>query len=88
MCRLRCDGGELDVAYEAVAALLAGVFNAVDADVDDVDAVFDHVFGDEIGASDRGDEHVCLARDAWQVGGAGVADGHGGVAWAGFLHHE
>ena len=65
---LRGDGVELDVADQAVAAFFAGVFHAVDADVDYIDAVFDHICGHEIGASDRGDENVRLACDAREVG--------------------
>lgn len=82
------EGVEVDIADEAVTAGGVGCFEAVDADVDNGGAVFDHVGGDEVGASDGGDEEVGLAGDFGKVGGAGMADGDGGVAGEGFAHHE
>ncbi len=82
------DGGIVDIADEAVTAWSGRVFYAVDTDVDDGDAVANHICGDKVGPANRGDEDVCLLSDGGQIAGAGVAEGDGGVAWYGFAHHE
>lgn len=90
-CDVGCfggDGGIIDIADEAVAARLGGVVYAVDADVDDGDAVANHVCGDKVGSANGGDQNVCLSGDGGKVAGAGVAEGDGGVAGYGFAHHE
>lgn len=82
------NGVVVGIADEAVAPGSLGGFDAVDADVDNGGAVFDHVGGDEVGAPDGGDEEVGLSGDGGEVGGAGMTDGDGGVAGEGFAHHE
>ena len=63
-----CDRLEFDIADGSRA--FAGIFDAVDADVDDGDTVFDHVCAYEIWAADCGDQYVCLAGDLSEVAGA------------------
>ena len=58
---------ERDVAGEAVAGFLAGVFDAVDADIDDDGTGFHPVRLDHFRAADRGDEDVRAAADGGQV---------------------
>ena len=88
VARLGGDGVVIGITDEAVAALCFGIFDAVDADVDDGGAVLDHLGGEEMGAPDRGDDEVGLAGNGGEVGGAGMADRDGGVAGEGFAHHE
>ena len=70
---------EVDVADEAIAALLRGVFDTVDADVDNRGAVLDHVGRDGVGPSGGNNEDVGLARERGHVLRAGMADRDGGV---------
>jgi hypothetical protein len=78
------DGFEVDVSSEAVADALAGVIDAVRADIDDDGAWADHVGGDEVAAAGGGDEDVGFAGNGGEVRGAGVCDGDGGIGTGGF----
>lgn len=84
----RSDRVVIDIAYEAVAAFGIGVFNAVDADVNNGDAFFDHVCSYKMGSTNRSDKEVGLASDGGEVAGTGMADRDSGVAGNGFAHHE
>jgi len=88
-----CDGaafggyaGEIDIAGEAVARFFAGVFDAVDADIDDDDTVFDPIGLDHIGAAYGGDEDIGTAADGGEVFGSRMGDGDGGIGI--FCHEE
>ena len=69
----------LDVANDAVATLLALVGDAVDSDVHNHGAFFDHVGGDEFGFADGYNQDVGLTGQLGDVLGFAVADGHGAV---------
>lgn len=73
------DFGEIHVAGEAVAVFRGGVFDAVDADVDDDGARFDPIGFDHFGATDGGDDDVGAAANGGEVVRTGVGDGDGGV---------
>ena len=62
--------GEIDIASEAVAGFFAGVFDAVDADIDDDGSVFYPIGLDHIGATYGGDKDVSAAADGGEVFGA------------------
>ncbi len=82
-CDLGGFGSDIIVVYitnEAEAAFAGGVFDSVNAYVNDDGSRFDHVFGDESGFSNRGDEDVGLTGDFLEIGSAGVAIGDGGIA--------
>ena len=46
-----------------------------------------HIRGDELGLSDRGDDDVRLAREVRQISRAAVADGDGRIGSGPTLHH-
>ena len=61
-CRLLADGVVVDVADEAAAALLRGVGDAIDADVDDDRALAHHV-----GSNAPGRPIATMSMSAWRV---------------------
>ena len=70
-------GGEIHITAQACPAVF---LNAVDAHVDDDRAGFEHIGGDETGASQRCAQNVGGAAFFREIGCAGMAHGHGGVA--------
>ena len=66
--------GELHIAAELA------VFVVVHAHIDDHCAILYHVGTDEVGFAHGADEDVSTGADLGEVAGAGVANGHGGVA--------
>jgi len=79
---------EIDVALEAVADFFGGVFDAIDAYVDNDSAGFNHVGGDGIARAGGGDDDIGAARVVGEIFCAGVADGDGGVAEGAFLDED
>jgi hypothetical protein len=67
---------------------LAASGDAIDTDVDDDGSGLHHVGGDKFGPADGGDEHVGLAGERSEIGGAGVADGDGAVGTRALLQGE
>lgn len=62
--------GEIDIAGEAVAGFFAGVFDAVDADIDHDGSVFYPIGLNHIGATYGGDKDISAAADGGEVFGA------------------
>jgi len=82
-----CDGTtlwrdfvKLHIADQLVALGAAGVFDTVDADINDDRAFLDVLSLDKFRTPNRSDDNVRLAADLDQVLGARVRDGHCGIA--------
>ena len=70
---------ELDITHQAMAALLGGIRNGVDTDVNDGCTWLDPVAAHHLGFANGGDEDVSLTDNRRQVARAGMTDGHGGI---------
>lgn len=78
-------GVVVGITDEAIATFGIGVIFAVDADIDDDSAWFEHIAGDHFGAADGGDDDIGFFEVGVEVAGPAVADGDGGV---GFLEEH
>ena len=76
---------EIHVADETIAGFFGGVLNAINADVDDYRAIFNHIGGDGIWIAGGGDDDIGSFRVVGEIFCASVADGYGGVAEGAFL---
>lgn len=81
----RLDGGEVHVTDEAGAGRGGRIGDTVDAHIDDHGTGADHGWANEPGDPDGGDQDVGALAMGFEVGGAGMAEGDGGVGVTGFL---
>lgn len=81
-------GIKIDITDQAIASFAGGVVDAVNTDIDHGGVLPDHISGDESGFTDGGDEDIGGPGNGWEILGAGVADGDGGVGEGGFTEEE
>jgi hypothetical protein len=79
---------EIDVANEPESRFFGGVIDAINADIDNDGAGFNHVGGDGIERAGGGDDDIGATRVVGEIFCAGVADGDCGVAEGAFLDED